>query len=120
MFCFSISREAFPLPADNHVAFLSHKTEYLALFFDSVKNVGKARGFFSLDCCQKACVPVWVILSSRFQTCQHCHFCDCSLSNGTGSNEQEAVQVAKIPFSVFQVYSVQSSSAHSGLAQVLF
>ena len=127
MFCFSISREAVSLPADSHVVFLSHEIEKLSLFFDGVKNVGKANGFFPLGCCQKACVPMWgdfeLKTSNLFETSQQCHFCDCPLSNVTGRNEQEAVQVAKLfllPFSVFQVYPVPvSSSGHSGLAKVL-
>lgn len=128
VFWFPISREAVSLPADNHVAFLSHKMiENLPLFFDSVKNVGEASGFFSLGSCQKPCVPMGgdfeLKTSNLFETSQQCCFCDCPLSNGTGKNESEAVQVAKLfllPFSVFQVYPVLvSSSAHSGLAKVL-
>lgn len=45
LFCFSVSTEV-SFSDDNNVAFLSHRIENLFIFFDRVKYVQKARGFF--------------------------------------------------------------------------
>lgn len=119
-------RSTSPVSADNHVAILRHKVGNLSLIWQC-QNAGKASGFFCLGCCQKACVPAWgdfeLKTSNLFETSRHFHFCDCLLSNETGSNAQEAVQVAKLfilPFFVFQVYPVPvSSCVRSGLVKVL-
>lgn len=101
MFCFSASREEVSFPDDNNVAFLSHRIEKLLLFFDRVKNVWKARGFFgfSLWIAVEGCVFLCgVVLSSRLQTSVKLFSSDVSLTNlfQVGLEiKQEVVKVAK-------------------------